>query len=395
MPKKGGPVGTQRWIVASAILLLVLTGSVGTRAAELDAGGLRVQSGSDEPLLARVDHVVKQGELAEAGQRTQISPRQLPEDLAKASADLDVYLRSRPDDVRALILFARLGRTQEIAKPLIFGKGAGQLPATPDKDAPAHLHSALDRALALEPTNSEAHYWKARLYGVRTPVAVEDSFRMVHRDLERAIQFARRAVELAPESVAYREALALYLLAAEQRKEAMAVMREVSGGKHPIYLLASDLDSLPIPDGAVFLPDDTENIARMHLERGLISDYANLRVKMYALPLRSTDIEAFYRSRWPSFQLFESDKAQQQENLSVSFQFLRLRDGILQPTVTKTDVQSAVSGTPRDGVVMGVYEFRNVPPDKRRSTAGQKLPANFGDFFCFIVIGNVRNIDSP
>jgi hypothetical protein len=217
---------------------------------------------------------------------------------------------------------------------------------------------------------------------------------MVPRDLERAIQFARRAVELAPESVTYREALALYLLAGEQRKEAMAVMREVSGGKHPIYLLASDLDSLPMPDGAVFLPDDTENIARMHLERGLISDYANLRVRMYAVPLRSTDIEAFYRSRWPSFQLFEPDKAQQQENLSVSFQFLRLRNGILQPTVTKTDVQSAVSGTPRDGVVMGVYEFRNVPQDKRRSAAGQKLPANFGDLFCFIVFGNVRNIDS-
>jgi hypothetical protein len=318
----------------------------------------------------------------------------LPEDLAKASADLDVYLKSRPDDVRALILFARLGRIQEIAKPRVFGKGAEQLPATPDKDEPAHLHSALDRALVLQPTNSEAHYWKARLYGVRTPIAVEDSFRMVPRDLERAIQFARRAVELAPESVTYREALALYLLAGEQRKEAMAVMREVSGGKHPIYLLASDLDSLPMPDGAVFLPDDTENIARMHLERGLISDYANLRVRMYAVPLRSTDIEAFYRSRWPSFQLFEPDKAQQQENLSVSFQFLRLRNGILQPTVTKTDVQSAVSGTPRDGVVMGVYEFRNVPQDKRRSAAGQKLPANFGDLFCFIVFGNVRNIDS-
>lgn len=393
MRKKGGPLGTQRWIVASGMLLLVLAGSVGTRAAELDAGGfLRVQSETDEPLLARVDHVVKQGELAEAGQRTQIPPRQLPEDLARASADLDVYLKSRPDDVRALILFARLGRIQEIAKPRVFGKG--ELPATPDKDEPAHLHSALDRALVLEPSSSEAHYWKARLYGVRTPVAVEGRFYMVPRDLDRAIQFARRAAELAPESVAYREALALYLLAAEQRKEAMAVMREVGGGKHPIYLLASDLDLLPMPDGAVFLPADTESFATMQLERGRISDYANLRVRMYAVPLRSADIEAFYRGRWPSFQLFEPDEAQQRPDMSISGQFLRLRNGVLEPSVTRTDFQSAVSGTLQDGMVMSVAELRNVPPDKRTSTTGQKLPSSFGDLFCFIIIVNARNVDS-
>jgi hypothetical protein len=252
----------------------------------------------------------------------------------------------------------------------------------------------LDRALVLEPNNSEAHYWKARLYGVRTAVAVEGRFHMVPRDLDRAIQFARRAVHLAPESVAYREALAMYLLGAEQQKEAMAVMREVAGGRHPIYILISDLEAFPIPDSAVFLPADSENIARMQLERGLISDYANLRVKMYAVPLRSADIEAFYRNRWPSFQLFEPDQAQQRENMSVLFQFLRLRNGVLEPSVTRTDVQPAITGIPRDGVVMSVYELRNVPPDKRTSTAGQKLPATFGDLFSFIIIGNVRNVDS-
>jgi hypothetical protein len=217
---------------------------------------------------------------------------------------------------------------------------------------------------------------------------------MVPRDLDRAIQFARRAAELAPESVAYREALALYLLAAEQRKEAMAVMREVGGGKHPIYLLASDLDLLPMPDGAVFLPADTESFATMQLERGRISDYANLRVRMYAVPLRSADIEAFYRGRWPSFQLFEPDEAQQRPDMSISGQFLRLRNGVLEPSVTRTDFQSAVSGTLQDGMVMSVAELRNVPPDKRTSTTGQKLPSSFGDLFCFIIIVNARNVDS-
>jgi hypothetical protein len=217
---------------------------------------------------------------------------------------------------------------------------------------------------------------------------------MVPRDLDRAIQFVRRAVELAPESVTYREALALYLLAAEQRKEAMAVMREVGGGKHPIYLLAGDLDLFPMPDGAVFLPADTENFATMQLERGRISNYANLRVRMYAVPLRSADIEAFYRGRWPSFQLFEQDEAQQRPDMSIWGQFLRLRNGVLEPSVTRTDFQSGDSGTPPDGMWMAVIELRNVPPDKRTSPAHQKLPSSFGDLFSFMIIVNTRNIRS-
>ena len=354
-----------------------------------------IQTASDESLVERVERVVKQGEAAEAGQSSQMSPQQLTEELAKATADLDVYLKNRPDDVRALILFARLGRVQEIAKPLVFGKGEGQLPATPDKDEPAQLHSALDRALVLEPKNAEAHYWKARLYGVRTPVEVEGRIYMMPRDLDRAIQFARRAVQLAPENVVYREALALYLLAAEQRKEAIAVMREVAGGKHPIYLLASDLDSLPVPDSSVFLATISKNFARMQLESGRISDYANLRMKLYAVPLRSSDIEAFYRSRWPSFQLFEPDMAQAQEGASSFVQFLRWRNGVLEPSATMTDAAPAISGVPRDGVVLTVSEFRNMTAENRTILARQKLPATFGDTFCVVLIGNFRNVDPP
>lgn len=354
-----------------------------------------IQAGSDESLTERVERVVKQGEAAEAGQGIQMTSRQLNEELAKATAELDAYLKNRPDDVRALILFARLGRVQELAKPQIYGNGAGQLPATPDKDEPAQLHSALDRALVLEPKNAEAHYWKARLYGIRTPVEVEGRFYMIPRDLDRAIQFARRAVQLAPENVVYREALALYLLAAEQQKEAIAVMREVAGGKHPIYLLASDLEAFPIPDSAVFLPADTENFAMMQLERGRISDYANLRFKIYAVPLRSSEIEAFYRSRWPSFQLFEPDKAQSQGDASIFIQILRWQNGVLEPSATIADVAPAISGVPSDGVVLGVYNLRNVPSDKRTSPLGQKLPATFGDIFSFITIGNFRSVDPP
>jgi hypothetical protein len=60
-----------------------------------------------------------------------------------------------------------------------------------------------------------------------------------------------------------------------------------------------------------------------------------------------------------------------------------------------TDAAPAISGVPRDGVVLIVYELRNVPPDKRTSSAGQKLPATFGDLFSFIIIVNFRNVDPP
>src|SRR3989449_11102775 len=109
----------------------------------------------------------------------------------------------------------------------------------------------LHRVLALEPNNAEAHSWKGRLYGLSfgwrslfygvndTSDSVAPQYRAY---ADSALRFARRAVELAPQQVSYREALALFLVFADRRDEAAAVVGDVAGGRHPTFCILSAMN---------------------------------------------------------------------------------------------------------------------------------------------------------
>ena len=238
---------------------------------------------TQSPSLNHITRLVEQVEAGEAGRVDITNAQELPGQLEAAADDLATLLQINPDNVEALILSARLGRIRAMLEPVAFGPGK-ETPPPAGKSRP--LHAALDRALQLEPDNPDANYWKARLYGVRSPVIRDEKMYYEPEDINKAIDFSRRAVKLAPNNVLYREALALYLVASNQADEAMAVLRDIQDGKHPIYLLLSDLRAIPIPESAVLSAEDTENIAQMEMQRGLFVDYPNLRVRAYELPMR-------------------------------------------------------------------------------------------------------------
>jgi ankyrin repeat protein/cytochrome c-type biogenesis protein CcmH/NrfG len=313
----------------------------------------------------------------EAGDKTAISPKR--SDLECAAARLTAHLESNPDDVQALILFARIGRATSIATPHVFSKDSEK---TVSDDEYSPLLAALDRALALQPDNAEAFYWKARLYGTRLPDL--SSGRVAYRtiDIEGAIAMSRRAVELKPDNVAYREALALYLLATQQLKEAMEVLANVADGLHPIYLLLKDMEAVPIPENAIFSPEDSHTMAELFIQ----AKYGNLRVRCYVLPMSATEVEAFYADHWEMFELFPIDA----DRPGYFGTHLKEKDGTLTPATRAPEPDEALEG----GIGLGVFEFSGVQSaDGLKSPFGHPLPTDLGDVYCFLTILNYRSFE--
>jgi tetratricopeptide (TPR) repeat protein len=318
-------------------------------------------------LIKDVRKIVEKIEAIEAGKERGPIP-----DCEELAAELETYLQTHPNDVQALILSARLGRL--INRTIVFIPERDTT-ITPDYGP---FHAALDKALALQPNNSEAHYWKARLYGLRSHVY----------DLDQAINFARRALELEPENVAYREALTLYLIAAMKPDEAMTVMQEVNGGRHPIYLLLADLKDLPIHGDAIFLPEASEGLAQTHLESGAIRDYPYLRVRAYGLQASAAELEAFYRNHWPGFQLFEvKTEKVNSGSMRQLVQFLQNNKGLLQPVTKKNKIPQF----PKTGLLLIVVEFQNVAEEEILGGELRHLAfAAQGKPFCLLQIINYR-----
>jgi len=216
-------------------------------------------------LIERIRIMVERLEAVEMGKDSPRVPTLMQ--LEDAVNDLMIYLPNNPFDAQALILFARSGRQILMSRPL----SEVRQDSIAAQNEFMTLHSALDEVLAQQPENAEALYWKARLYGTRLRVARSGVTDHAFANLDEAIRFAKRAVELAPENVVYRS----------------------------IYLLLSDWKALPLPKEAVFFPDINERFVKEKMT------YADLRTGAYLLPITAAAFETFYRSHWPGFQLFK------------------------------------------------------------------------------------------
>lgn len=372
----------------SAVLRVLLGGSVVGAILLACASGQPASVGSAKSITA-IEEVVVQAEAAERGEDSGLSFERLPGQLADASAKLRAYLDTHPADVRALILLARLGRIQHTLEPVVFSPGQNDPTVEQYAEEYAPLHAALDRALALEPDNAEAYYWKARLYGVRNPVVREGKMDYAFSDLNEAIRFARQAVTAAPDNVAYREALALYLVAGGQMESALAVVRDVQDGHHPLYLLLADLQAIPIPEHAALDAAQTEQFAQHRIERGRITNYPKLRVRVYAIPTTAEDVESFYRNQWTGFEFFTADSEEKHEQATFRFytQYLQWQDGVLCPTRGAAELPSE---TPTAGIILDLAEVRHPPAVLR-----EQLPIVIEDVVCLLFITNFRPLDSP
>ena len=194
----------------------------------------------------KIDSVKTFVEQFESGRAHNFSLDQLTDNIRQARKELDAHIESHQNDIEALIISVRLSIIEKLVTPTMISKG--KEPSDPNElFVPQHLN--LDQALKLQPDNAEAHYWKARLYGIRPPtISASGRLEKKNIDLDKAIHFARKAVQLDPQNVRYREALALYLIDGQHRKEALEVMNTRATKRNPIYILLKDIDAFPVLD---------------------------------------------------------------------------------------------------------------------------------------------------
>jgi tetratricopeptide (TPR) repeat protein len=260
---------------------------------------------------------------------------------------MKVLLLERPDDPDLLVLSVRLERFHGSGMEAVSGKNAE---AELDQAAQASrartdgLVARLDRALVLQPNRADAYYWKARLYGVQQPVVRNGVFDYITLDLQESIRSGRRAVELAPDNVVYREALANYLLIDGKQDEAGEVMRTVAGGQHIISLLLADSKAVPLPSGAILDSSGSARFGEYEINAGRIHDHPTLRVHTYIIYKPFSEVLAFYRERWPGFQFFKIEDDSENDtvktkDMEMQFWAQALRGPVnaLRPVASKSD----------------------------------------------------------
>jgi hypothetical protein len=303
--------------------------------------------------------------------------------IGRALQRADAYLDSHRGDTRMLLLAARLARLQQVvASP----------PIPPTAYPP--IHAYLDRALANDEPNAEAYYWKARLYGMsarsltRGIDSLPDSAAVVLRALGDSVErFGRRAVGLGLQELPYREALALVLADNDRPDAAMATLGEVAGGRHPIYILLADREMLPLPSNATpWLIAQRRFGANYHSR--IVADYWGLRYRVFVLPMRAGQLEAFFRTYWPGLQFFEvKDEGGGTRRVA---QFLRMSGTTLEPARRKRDLEQ-LPDDPPDGFLVEAEEISSPTP----GWLPGPLPIPPGDGVTLLTVIDMRNVGAP
>jgi tetratricopeptide (TPR) repeat protein len=371
--------------VLCVVILLFVSCSSDIKSSKntIDNDGLSAPRSSDHELSSSVQkqarRLLKRIELAGTGVNLADVRDHDAEELSGLIDEVDDHLRQTVDDVPALILSARLHRALLLLEPAVFGNAASGSSEHFD-----HSVAALDRAVALAPDNADAYYWKARVLGLKGPVVRDNGLYFESRDLEAAIRSARTAVDLSPEEPAYREVLAMLLLEDGRQDEAFDAIRTLRRGSHPIARLLQGWEGVPIPDNAVALAHDAENLAEQQMSRGRFMDYPKLRVRFFMVPSNASDIEAFYSKQWPGFELFASapETPGAPVETAIYHQYLKEKKGALTPAKTAEKLPAI----PKGGIMLAVTEFHHVPAAARpKSQAGDSATP---DVFCYLVLVN-------
>ena len=93
---------------------------------------------------------------------------------------------------------------------------------------------------------------------------------------------------------------------------------------------------------------------------------------------------------WAGFRFFPGETEKLDGGKMQEFtQYLREQRGDLKPT---TKASKIPKGTLKAGLLLHVTEFRNLPPERRETPAGRKLPPAFGDVYCILIATNYRAI---
>ena len=341
--------------------------------------------GAKKPSFEKIQKLAEMAEAVEAAKPISVSEQQLQKGILEATKQLSDYLASQPDDVEALLLAARLTRAEIMFTPVaLSGKSKmAQDLGEAEKSRREKADRAAgycDRVVALQPNNAAAYYWKERLYGIRNFGWRNDTMAWVYVDLNLAVQAGRKAVELDPRNVLYRETLANYLARNRQRDEAIEVMRDVGAGTHLMYLLLMDAKRIPLPDKAAFLPKETEDTVQSAVE-GRWKDYPELRIYQYVLPMTIAEVEEFYRRSWPEFKLFKVGSEKDGEDTFDNFvQLFLWRNNGFVPAAKLEDIPKQPSEGLRLSFTEAHLKKPRTPP----------FPVPVGDPFCVLTIRDFR-----
>ncbi|MBI2968328.1 MAG: hypothetical protein HYY40_11035 [Bacteroidetes bacterium] len=295
------------------------------------------------------------------------------------------YLTNNPKDVNALILYSDFAQIKGIVG-LTRITEPGEI--KPADDISVQIHAALDRALSVDPNNGDAYYRKSRQFsgsGVTAGKGKHDD----HGNFSQAMQFARKAVNLAPDNALYREQLALLLVEERNFEEASAIMKPVIGGTHPLFRLISDFREFSVPQEAVFLKDETGALAAQLTDTGAIADYPGIRVHIYAIPYGVGDLELFFSKWFNEFVFFPVEK-DRKNAISTYRQYVKFLDSRPFATSSKKELPSEITG----GIELLVEQYIKTPGTKTPSFVNKLVEANpeNGSLtdFCKLVFVNYR-----
>lgn len=340
-----------------------------------------------DSIVERARSVVEKTEAME-GVQGLLNVEGLNAELQEMALHLAAHRESHPDDAQAWLLGARLGRLIDLSDVRMRLVSAAE-----QRERLGELQGLLDRALALEKTNAEAHFWKARLF-----VDLADPGVLPEReDLDAAIREAGEAVRLAPEVLAYREALAMYFVINQQDAAVVELMQAAPGGRHPYHLLLRQLGEIPVPPGAVAVQSSARNFAATEEMKGRITDYPAFRVRAYVVPLSANEIEAFYRSKWPSFRFSKqnSERVDGGGRMQIHMTSLRWSSGGLEP-LSAREARSIAANSPEIEHMVAVVlaEMRNLPESSLEYTPGiENFDRASRKLFSQLVLVNYRKLD--
>jgi len=306
--------------------------------------------------------------------------RKLSTALDSAETQVAAYRSAQPDDPGALILTARLGRIMALLRPAMIGGGEGQ-PLVPDTvDHLAPLYAALDRALAAEPRLAEAQYWKAKLAGTVRPT-MEDGDLVLRADWPRAVEFASKAVELAPADDRYRIMLGESLAQQGEFDRAREVLRDVDKGKHLLFLILEDFTRLPVPAAARRWTFGTEMGAEMFVGApGELRAFGPERVRALVVPGSAEELEGFYRTVWSGFRLFSNEGEP-----SVFGQLLEPKGAEFVPAASARVLEG--QEPPGQGIMLIVTQRHGLPAEER---ARYPEAVEADTTFCELLLINFR-----
>jgi hypothetical protein len=276
--------------------------------------------------------------------------------LPALARDLESYLRAHPNNGRALVLRGRiLGLQYRFAK----FTPTGVTPLAADDDPRFESVRWFDRAVAADPRNAEAHFWKAVTLSEPVIDIEKDSGRYRQPLWDLALSPAREAYRLHPEDARFEAFVRKALIATSNDEEAVRLAGGHGSLEAELVKLMADRDRVPVPPGAVLSPG-TRVIGQGPVEghpEDPSREFTIARTREFTCAQATDSVIAFYHRVWPSLSFLSSGSSDKVEIIGfgrVSLARLRWEGAALVPE----DTTATLAPKTWSGLELTIVEFQ-------------------------------------